>query len=88
MVRVAWLVDMGYVVKASDGKFKLDYLAAERMLAEYGGSACRTFLFNGVDAAYGVSAGLQRFYDAMAAHGMHVRLQRKISDLSEQAGLW
>jgi uncharacterized LabA/DUF88 family protein len=74
MARVAWLVDVGYVVKASDGKFKLDYIQAEGLLAEHWGPI-HTFLFNGVDPAYGIPPGLQRFYDAMKLHGMQVRLQ-------------
>lgn len=74
MARVAWLVDVGYVVKASEGSFKLDYIKAEEFLAENFGPA-RSFLFNGIDPAYGISPGLQAFYDAMTLHGMVVRLQ-------------
>ncbi len=74
MAHVAWLVDVGYVVKASDGKFRLDYIQAEQLLGERWGSV-QGYLFNGVDAGYGIPAGLQRFYDAMGRHGMHVRLQ-------------
>ena len=48
MAQTAWLVDVGYVVKASDGKFRLDYIAAEQMLAAHWGPT-HTFLFNGVD---------------------------------------
>ncbi len=73
MAQAAWLVDVGYVVKASEGRFKLDYVQTERLLAEQGGRV-RSFLFNGVDPAYGIPPGLARFYDAMTAHGMQVRL--------------
>lgn len=69
-----WLVDVGYVVKASEGKFKLDYVRAERMLAEKFG-ATTTYLFNGYDTAYGIPSGLQAFYDVMTRHGMKVSLQ-------------
>ncbi len=69
-----WLVDVGYVVKASEGKFKLDYIKAERFLAETCGPV-EVFLFNGIDAAYGIPTGLQAFYDAMKQRGMQVRLQ-------------
>jgi uncharacterized LabA/DUF88 family protein len=72
--RAAWLVDVGYVVKASEGIFRLDYLQARRYLESKCG-AVRAFLFNGYDEAYGIPAGLQAFYDAMRAHGMEVRLQ-------------
>lgn len=73
MNRFVWLVDVGYVAKASEGKFKLDYVAVERLLEEILGPT-RTFLFNGFDPAYGISTGLQTFYDAMERHGMEVRL--------------
>lgn len=73
MAHVAWLVDMGYVVKASKGKFKLDYVKAQAFLAETCGPV-EVFLFNGVDATYGIPTGLQAFYDAMALQGMQVRL--------------
>ncbi|HUS14720.1 MAG TPA: NYN domain-containing protein [Chloroflexia bacterium] len=73
MARAAWLVDVGYVVKASEGRFKLDYLRAERYLESRCGPI-RSYLFNGVDPAYGIPPGLQRFYDAMTGHGMTVRL--------------
>ena len=74
--QTAWLVDVGYVVKASVGKFKLDYVEAEAFLAERCGGPVQTFLFNGFDAAYGIPNGLQAFYDAMQRRGMVVRLQR------------
>jgi hypothetical protein len=73
MDRSTWLVDVGYVTKASVGKFKLDYVAAERFLTEALGPT-RTVLFNGVDQSYGISTGLQTFYDVMEQHGMEVRL--------------
>lgn len=73
MAWVTWLVDVGYVVKASEGKFKLDYALAERLIRDRLGPT-RTFLFNGFDSAYGISSGLQAFYTAMQAQGMQVRL--------------
>ncbi len=73
MINIAWLVDVGYVVKASENKFELDYVEAERLLEETLGPT-RTFLFNGFDPAYGISEGLQAFYDAMTRYGMQVRL--------------
>jgi uncharacterized LabA/DUF88 family protein len=74
MTNTVWLVDVGYVVKASDGRFKLDYVQAERFLDDRCGPT-RTFLFNGFDEAYGIPDGLQAFYHAMTRHGMQVRLQ-------------
>lgn len=74
MAEATWLVDVGYVVKASEGQFKLDYMAAERFIRKRLGTT-RTFLFNGFDPAYGISSGLQAFYTAMEAQGIQVRLQ-------------
>lgn len=74
MTGATWLVDVGYVVKASEGQFKLDYIATERFIEQTFGPT-RTFLFNGVDPVYGISGGLQAFYNTMQAHGMQVRLQ-------------
>jgi len=73
MISAAWLVDVGYVVKASDGRFKLDYLRAAALLQARCG-AVQAFLFNGVDPAYGIPPGLRRFYDLMQDHGMQVHL--------------
>src|SRR5689334_5592516 len=74
MTSVSWLVDMGYVVKASEGHFKLDYIAAEQFIEAALGPT-QTLLFNGFDPSYGVPSGLQAFYSAMRQHGMNVRLQ-------------
>jgi uncharacterized LabA/DUF88 family protein len=74
MNSAAWLVDVGYVVKASEGLFRLDYVQAERTLARRCGPV-RTFLFNGYDELYGIPSGLQAFYETMRQHGMEVRLQ-------------
>ena len=68
------MVDVGYVVRASEGKFRLDYVGAHQLLEERCGPT-RVFLFNGFDMAYGTPNGLQRFYDAMERYGMEVRLQ-------------
>ena len=74
MNTAAWLVDVGYVVKASEGLFRLDYVRARRLVEERCGST-GAFLFNGYDVAYGIPAGLQAFYETMRQHGMEVRLQ-------------
>jgi uncharacterized LabA/DUF88 family protein len=74
MAGATWLVDVGYVVKASEGQFKLDYIAAEQIIRKQFGPT-QTYLFNGFDPAYGISGGLQAFYTAMQAQGMQVRLQ-------------
>jgi uncharacterized LabA/DUF88 family protein len=75
MPRSAWLVDMGFVVKAAreGNRFKLDYVAARRFLEQRLG---RTdgFLFNSIDAALGVPPGLRAFYTAMERQRFAVRL--------------
>ena len=76
-----WLVDVGYVVGASEGLFRLDYVQAQRLLQRRFGPV-QSWLFNGYDAAYGISDGLRAFYDAMKAHGMVVRLQPMESGLA------
>jgi hypothetical protein len=80
MSKAAWLVDVGYVVKtAGKGGMKLDYVAAERLLAgRYG--PVSTFLFNSYDNAYGVPDGLAGFYDLMEQRGMVVRLHPMSGD--------
>lgn len=70
----AWLVDMGYIVKAAkESSMRLDYMATESWLAGKYGST-RTFLFNSYDVHYGTPSGLQAFYDAMTRRGSVVRL--------------
>jgi uncharacterized LabA/DUF88 family protein len=73
MYQAAWLVDVGYVTKASEGKFRLDYVETERFLEEALGRV-RAVLFNGFDPSYGISPGLETFYEAMRRQGMEVRL--------------
>ena len=73
MHAAAWLVDMGYVVGASEGLFRLDYVRAQRLLQRRCGPV-QSYLFNGYDPAYGISDGLRGFYAAMETRGMVVRL--------------
>ena len=70
---------MGYVVGASEGLFRLDYVRAQRLLQRRCGPV-QSYLFNGYDPAYGISSGLRGFYTAMEAQGMVVRLQPMESD--------
>lgn len=74
MANTAWMIDMGYVVSASAGKFKLDYLKARQFIQSRFGSV-NGFIFNGVDSEYGMPAGLESFYGTMASQGFDVRLQ-------------
>jgi len=73
-----WLVDVGYVTKASKDIFRLDYLAGHDLLQERCG-ATRGMLFNGYDLSYGISEGLDAFYNVMRGHGFEVRLHPMMS---------
>jgi len=74
MSECAWLVDMGYVVKAAKkSPMKLDYVIGKQLLScRYGPAA--VFLFNSYDPAYGIADGLRGFYHAMELQGMVVSL--------------
>jgi uncharacterized LabA/DUF88 family protein len=74
MNECAWLVDMGYVVKAAKrNSMKLDYVIGQQLLScRYGPTA--VFLFNSYDPAYGIADGLRGFYYAMEQKGMVVCL--------------
>lgn len=72
-MKAVWLIDMGYVVKASRGAFRLDYVKGQKTLAKEFGSVA-THVFNGVDQSYGIPEGLRRFYDGITARGMSVHL--------------
>lgn len=73
-LKLPWLIDVAYVVKASTGRFKLDYIKAKREVTKRLGDVSM-FLFNGVDATYGIPPGLQKFYEAMRIRGATIRLQ-------------
>jgi hypothetical protein len=73
--RNAWLVDMGFVVKAATdgGRFKLDYVAARGFLERRLGPT-DVHLFNSIDSSLGVPAGLESFYSVVRRQGFKVRL--------------
>ncbi|NCO41916.1 MAG: hypothetical protein COZ06_09005 [Armatimonadetes bacterium CG_4_10_14_3_um_filter_66_18] len=81
MSQNAWLVDMGFVVKAAtDGRrFKLDYLAARSFLVDRLGPT-DAYLFNSIDPSFGVPAGLEAFYAAVERQGFRVRLIEMTGD--------
>ena len=75
-----WLVDIGYVVKAAKkSDMKLNYIAARDLLTRHYGSVS-AYLFNSIDYAYGIPAGLQAFYNTMTNQGMVVRLHPMSGD--------
>ncbi|NUP98668.1 MAG: NYN domain-containing protein [Armatimonadetes bacterium] len=75
MTPVVWLVDMGYVIKASEGLFKLDYAKAQGVLRHELGPV-QSWLFNSYNSHSGVEPSMEGFYRLMEEqHGMRVRLQ-------------
>jgi uncharacterized LabA/DUF88 family protein len=74
-MNLAWLIDMGYVTKASKGRGKLDYLAAKKFLEKRFGAECLPIIFNSVDS-FGVDVGLNQFYYTMKKSGFVVNLYK------------
>jgi uncharacterized LabA/DUF88 family protein len=72
---LVWLIDVGYVTKASKGRGKVDYLAVKKFLEARFTSSCLPILFNSVDD-YGVDFGLNQFYFTMKKAGFVVNLYR------------
>jgi uncharacterized LabA/DUF88 family protein len=70
-----WLIDVGYVTKASKGRGKVDYIATKNFLETKFNSPCLPILFNSVDA-YGVDYGLNQFYFTMKKAGFLVNLYK------------
>ena len=68
-----WLIDMGYVTKASKGRFKLDYIACKRHIEGKLKVECKPIIFNSVDQ-YGVDFGLNQFYYTVKQAGFVVNL--------------
>ena len=74
-MNLAWLIDMGYVTKASKGRGKLDYLAAKHFLENKFKTPCLPIIFNSVDS-YGVDFGLSQFYFTMKKAGFIINLYK------------
>jgi hypothetical protein len=79
--RNAWMVDVGFVVKAATdgGRFKVDYIAARRFLDERLGKT-DAYLFNSIDSSLGVPRGLAAFYEVVKRQGFKVRLIEMTGD--------
>lgn len=73
MTELVWLIDMGYVTKASKGRGKIDYTATLRFLQTRFGQPCLPIIFNSVDS-FGVDLGLNQFYYTMKKAGFLVKL--------------
>jgi uncharacterized LabA/DUF88 family protein len=70
-----WLIDVGYVTKASKGRGKVDYIATRNYLETRLTSSCLPIIFNSVDS-YGVDFGLNQFYFTMKKSGFIVNLYK------------
>ena len=73
--QVIWLIDMGYVTKASKGRGKVDYIATKSKLEKMYQLVCKPLIFNSVDDS-GVDIGLNQFYYTVKKAGFIVNLYR------------
>jgi uncharacterized LabA/DUF88 family protein len=74
-MNLVWLIDVGYVTKASKGRGKLDYLATKLFLEKKFNTSCLPIIFNSVDS-FGVDFGLNQFYYTMKKEGFLVNLYK------------
>jgi uncharacterized LabA/DUF88 family protein len=74
-MNVVWLIDVGYVTKASKGRGKVDYIATKNFLETKFVGKCLPIIFNSVDS-YGVDLGLNQFYFTMKKAGFIVNLYK------------
>lgn len=70
---LVWLIDMGYITKASKGRGKVDYTATKKFLEAKLVMPCTAIIFNSVDS-FGVEHGLNQFYYTMKKAGFVVNL--------------
>jgi uncharacterized LabA/DUF88 family protein len=75
LMNLVWLIDVGYVTKASKGRGKVDYVATKKFLEDKFKSPCLPIIFNSVDS-YGVDFGLNQFYFTMKKAGFIVNLYK------------
>lgn len=73
MNNTVWLIDVGYVTKASKGRGKIDYIETKKFLEARFNTSCLPILFNSVDK-YGVDVGLNQFYYTIKKAGFIVNL--------------
>lgn len=72
-MNLVWLIDMGYITKASKGRGKVDYTATKKFLETTFKAPCLPIIFNSVDS-YGVDVGLNQFYYTVKKAGFVVNL--------------
>jgi hypothetical protein len=71
---ITWLIDMGYITKASKGRFKLDYIITREFIEERLKDRCHPVIFNSVDIKRGVDRSLTQFYFTVRQAGFTVNL--------------
>jgi uncharacterized LabA/DUF88 family protein len=74
-MNVVWLIDIGYITKASKAFGKIDYLATKLFLEKKFKLPCLPIIFNSVDHG-GVELGLKQFYYTMEKAGFIVNLYK------------
>ena len=92
---ITWLIDMGYIVKAGKGRFKLDYIQARKLIEDGLNDRCHAVVFNSVDKRYGVDRGLAQFYHTIQEAGFTVNLyqmegggQKQVDVALASHGVW
>lgn len=74
-MNVIWLIDIGYITKASKAFGKIDYLATKLFLEKRFNVPCVPIIFNSVDNQ-GVELGLKQFYFTMEKSGFIINLYK------------
>jgi uncharacterized LabA/DUF88 family protein len=92
---ITWLIDMGYIVKASKSSFKLDYIVARKLIEDELKDSCQAAVFNSVDKRFGVDRGLAQFYHTIQQAGFTVNLyqmeggsQKQVDVALASHGIW
>lgn len=70
---LVWLIDMGYITKASKGRGKVDYIATRNFLSSLFNKPCHPMIFNSVDPSR-VELRLSQFYYTVRKEGFVVNL--------------
>src|SRR6266498_2572181 len=81
---ITWLIDMGYVTKASKSLFKLDYVKAKQLIERKLHSKCQGIIFNSIDKRWGVDKGLVQFYHTIQQAGFTVNLYQMEGETQKQ----
>jgi NYN domain-containing protein len=71
---ITWLIDMGYITKASKGRFKLDYIITRQFIEQKLKDNCQAVIFNSVDNKRGIDRSLTQFYYTVQQAGFTVNL--------------